>query len=92
MSHHDHSGHGHQGDNHAAHDHSDDLAPALQSLLYDQIDFAKITTLNETQPDAGSQVVKKTWSQRLDPIPVLTSDADEQLLMTIPYVLCSVLR
>ena len=88
MSNHDHSGHGHHGGSHATHDHSDDLVPALQSLLYDQIEFGKITTLNETQTDAGSQVVKKTWAQRLDPTPILTSDADEQILMTIPYVPC----
>ena len=83
MSHHDHSGHDHGG-SHAAHDHSDDLEPALQSLLYNQIEFGKITTLNETRADAGSQIVKKIWSQRLDATPILTSDADEQLLMTVP--------
>ncbi|KAJ5248722.1 hypothetical protein N7468_000173 [Penicillium chermesinum] len=56
-----------------------DITPAIQSLLYSQIDFDSITTLN-----AG--IVQKTWAERLDDKPELESDADEQLLMYIPYV------
>ena len=84
---HDHSGHG-QGDHghNDAHDHSDDTEPALQSLIYKQIEFDKIRTYNESEPDAGANVVKKTWQERLNPEPELTSDADEQLLMIVPYV------
>lgn len=82
---HDHSAHDHShGDNHEAHDHSDDVEPALQSLLWKQIEFEKITTLNESVPESGAQIVQKLWSQRLDAEPILTSDADEQLLMTVP--------
>jgi hypothetical protein len=90
--HHDHShshsdGHGHgDGHDHAGHDHSDDLTPALQSLLYSQIDFDGIVTLNEARAKAGAAIVKKTWDQRLDREPELESDVDEQLLMTIPFV------
>ena len=86
MSHsHDHarSGHGH-GDGHDAHDHSDDIEPALQSLLWKQIEFEKIITLNESETDAGARIVEKTWPQRMNPEPALISDADEQLLMTVP--------
>ena len=79
---HDHSGHGHHD-----HDHSDDIIPALQSLIYKQIEFDKIRTYNESEPDAGANVVKKTWQERLTPEPELISDADEQLLMIVPYVL-----
>lgn len=43
--HHHHDGHGHC---HDEHDHSNDITPALQSLLYSQIDFDSITTLNGT--------------------------------------------
>lgn len=39
--HHDHDGHCH-----AEHDHSNDITPAIQSLLYTQIDFDQINTLN----------------------------------------------
>lgn len=96
--HHDH-GHCHGED----HDHTNDITPAIQSLLYSQINFDLITTLNgmrpviinqvlatspdfstETTPNSGASIVKKTWAERLNDIPELESDADEQLLMTIP--------
>jgi hypothetical protein len=41
--HHDHGGHCHGED---GHDHSNDITPAIQSLLYSQIAFDAITTLN----------------------------------------------
>lgn len=78
--HDEHAGHGHDDD----HDHSDDVTPALQSSLYQQINFDDITTLNEARRDADKAVVQKTWAQRLEPEPELASDADEQLLMTVP--------
>ena len=86
MSHHqghDHSGHDH-GDH--GHDHSDETEPALQTLIWKQIDFDNIRTLNEKEPEAGAKVVRKTWQQRLEADPELESDADEQLLMFVPYV------
>jgi RNA polymerase I-specific transcription initiation factor RRN6 len=86
--HHSH-GHDHSHDDHdhshgGGHDHSNDLTPALQSTLYSQIDFDKIVTLNEGESGSGMAVVKKTWDERLDPKPELISDADEQILMTVP--------
>lgn len=81
--HDEHDGHDHHDHEH---DHSDDITPALQSSLYQQINFDEITTLNESTRDAGKAVVKKTWAERLSPEPELESDADEQLLMTVPYV------
>lgn len=75
--HDDHAGYGHD-------DHADDVTPALQSSLYEQINFDEITTLNESRRDAGKAVVKKTWAERMEPEPELVSDADEQLLMTVP--------
>lgn len=92
---HDHSGHGHDGHNHDhnhdhdhdhGHDHSDEVSPALQTLIWKQIDFDKIRTLNESEADAGRAIVEKSWQNRLDPTPVLASDADEQILMFVPYV------
>ncbi len=83
----DHHGHDHNGHDGHAHDHSDDITPALQSYLYRQIDFEQISTLNETVPGSGAAVVKKGWDKRMDPEPDVISDADEQLLMFIPYVL-----
>ncbi|TIA86051.1 DUF1000-domain-containing protein [Aureobasidium pullulans] len=86
--HDEHEGHGHghgHGHSHGAHDHSDDVTPALQNSLYKQIDFDAINTLNESSSGSGSKICKKTWDERLDPEPELCSDADEQLLMHIPY-------
>ncbi|KAI9807498.1 MAG: hypothetical protein M1825_005438 [Sarcosagium campestre] len=67
------------------HDHDDDQTPAHQTHLYSQIAFDQIQTLNETTPGSGTAIVHKTWSERLSQLPELTSDADEQLLMTIPF-------
>ena len=84
---HDHGhSHGH-GDHDHEHDHSNDITPALQNSLYDVIDFDKIVTLNEEEPNSGRAIVKKTWAERLEPEPELLSSTDEQLLMTVPYVL-----
>lgn len=84
--HDEHEGHDHGHDHsHGAHDHSDDITPALQNHIYQQIDFDAINTLNESSPKSGSQICQKTWDKRLDPEPELCSDADEQLLMHIPY-------
>jgi len=82
--HDEHAGHSHDHGDGASHDHSDDITPATQFLLYSQIDFDAITTLNEAEPRSGAAVARKTWEQRLEPRPELESDADEQLLMTIP--------
>lgn len=76
--------HGH-GHNHSHdHDHADDIEPALQTLIWKQIDFENIRTLNESESDQGAKIVEKTWLQRLDAEPNLESDADEQLLIFIP--------
>lgn len=89
--HHGHASHDHHhdhgdGDHGHAHDHSDEVEPALQTLIWKQIDFESIRTLNESEPDQGAKVVEKTWPQRLNAEPMLQSDADEQLLMFVPYV------
>ena len=89
MSHHHHS---HEHDHHDhhdhgdSHDHSDEVSPALQKLIYTQIDFPKLRTLNEEEADSGLGVIQKSWSQRMDLDPSLASDADEQLLIFVPYV------
>jgi len=86
MSHcHDEHNHGHDHSEGASHDHSDDLTPAIQNHIYEQIDFLAINTLNESMPKAGSKIVQKTWDERLNEEPELSSDVDEQLLMHVPF-------
>lgn len=84
--HDEHDHHGHDHSEGAAHDHTDDLTPAVQNQIYQQIDFSAINTLNESESGSGSKVVQKAWTERLDAEPELKSDADEQLLMHVPYV------
>ncbi|KAK8039760.1 hypothetical protein PG993_008171 [Apiospora rasikravindrae] len=78
---HDHGGHGH-GDEH---DHSDDITPALQHSLYQHINFDAVQTLNEEESGSGKAVLKKTWAERLDPAPEVASDADEQVIVQVPF-------
>jgi hypothetical protein len=68
------------------HDHDDDLTPAIQNHLYSQIDFSAVQCLNEAAPGSATAVLQKTWTQRLDALPELESDCDEQLLLTVPFV------
>ena len=92
MSHHchdEHEGHGHGGHgghDHGghAHDHSDDVTPAIQHSLYQHIHFDAVEALNEAAPGSGRAVLEKTWAQRLEPEPELVSDADEQLIVNVP--------
>ncbi|KAI1766547.1 PITH domain-containing protein [Hypoxylon sp. FL1150] len=84
--HHEHSGHGHGGHGHDHdHDHSDDITPALQYSLYQHINFDELFTMNEAERDTGKAIVKKTWAERMETEPELASDADEQILMTVPF-------
>jgi hypothetical protein len=69
---------------HGAHDHDDDITPALQNLLYEQIDFSAVICLNEEEPRSGSKILQKTWMERMEDEPELKSDADEQLLLSVP--------
>jgi hypothetical protein len=87
MSHH-HHGHDeeHAEAHNHVHDHDDDIVPALQNLLYEQIDFSKVQTLNEDESNTGRKILQKTWTQRMDVQPELKSFADEQLLIIVPYV------
>jgi hypothetical protein len=90
MSHHCHNEHTHtcggDGHDHHEHDHSDDITPALQFSLYQHIDFDQIVTLNESEHGSGKAVVKKTWAERMNPEPEVASDADEELIINVPYV------
>lgn len=83
--HDEHHSHGGDDHDHSAHDHTDDITPALQNLLYEQIDFSKLITLNEDASNSDRAICQKTWAQRLSPTPELVSSADEQLLIIVPF-------
>ncbi|KAK2066405.1 hypothetical protein P8C59_000229 [Phyllachora maydis] len=84
--HDEHKDHDHHGQSHAGeHDHSDEIASAIQFSLYQHINFDEISTLNEAQFGSGKAIVKKSWDERLNDQPELESDADEQLLIGIPF-------
>ena len=85
MSHQCHDEHDHSGHGHDEHDHSDDITPALQHSLYQHIDFDGVQTLNEETTGSGKAVLKKTWAERLDLEPEVASDADEQLIVQVPF-------
>lgn len=92
MSHHCHDEHSHShggGDHHHEHDHSDDITPALQFSLYQHINFDEVIAYNETVEGSGRAICKKSWEERLSAEPELASDADEQLLVHVPYVFFS---
>lgn len=80
------SGHGH-GCSHEHHDHAheDDSGGEAWSL-YEQVDMNALQCLNESVPDSLRHVLRP-WHKRCDPsLPQLVSDADEQLLLCIPFV------
>ncbi|KAK6535207.1 hypothetical protein TWF694_001676 [Orbilia ellipsospora] len=78
-------GHDHHGHDHAGHSHDDDVTPAIQSSLYNCIDFDAVSTLNESERNAGKKILRKTWDERLSTDPELESDSDQELLMFIPF-------
>ncbi|KAI1471216.1 DUF1000-domain-containing protein [Daldinia caldariorum] len=81
---HGHGGHDHHDHDHD-HDHSDDITPALQHSLYQHIVFDQITTLNEAESGSGREIVKKTWAESGEVVPELRSDADEQVIINVPF-------
>ncbi|KAF3936470.1 hypothetical protein ABW19_dt0207907 [Dactylella cylindrospora] len=82
---HTHGGDGHDHHDHAGHSHDDDITPAIQSSLYNCIDFDAVTTFNESTLGSGKAILRKTWDERLSTDPELESDSDPELLMYIPF-------
>ncbi|KAF3070934.1 PITH domain-containing protein 1 [Daldinia childiae] len=79
--------HEHGGDHHHnhEHDHTDDIVPTIHHSLYQHIIFDQITTLNEAQGDSGRKIIEKTWAESDQLVPELQSDADEQLIINVPF-------
>ncbi|KAJ2918444.1 hypothetical protein MD484_g1913, partial [Candolleomyces efflorescens] len=77
MADHNHCDH-HEG---CGHDHlGHDLGP--EDNLFSQIDRANVVALNTNEDGAN---VIKPWSERLDQTKLLESDADDQIILRIPF-------
>lgn len=79
-------GHGHSC-SHAHHDHAHEGEEDGEAWsLYTQVDLNRAVALNEAAPNSLGNVLRP-WHQRCDQsLPILQSDADEQLLLKIPFV------
>ncbi len=79
-------GHGHGSCSHEHKAHKCDHDEGGEAwALYEKVDTLRLICLNEKRQDSLKDVLRP-WDQRLDTsLPTLDSDADEQLLMCIPF-------
>ncbi|KAI9101655.1 galactose-binding domain-like protein [Phlyctochytrium arcticum] len=82
--HHHSQGGGDDQHEHHDHDHDGDGERGVEYTLYRQIDTDHIRCLNESEEDAAKHVFK-TWEDRFDLTKYVESDADEQLIINIPF-------
>ncbi|OJT01767.1 PITH domain-containing protein [Trametes pubescens] len=82
---HNHS-HGDCHDESNHHDHQHGLPEDIghRDNLYARIDRANVVALNAEDPEMGPAVIKP-WDQRQDEETYLESDADDQLIIRIPF-------
>ncbi|KAF9473749.1 DUF1000-domain-containing protein [Pholiota conissans] len=81
MPHEHHHGCGHESNDHD-HDH-DDAALGYQDNLFQHIDRPNVVALNA---DGNAADIIKPWHLRLDEAKFLESDADDQLIIRIPFI------
>jgi len=78
-------GHGHGGAGGCDEcDHDADPERGFEETLYPYIDLPQVTCLNEITDGAGRKCLRP-WSDRADPDRFVESDADEQLILFIPF-------
>ncbi|BET02691.1 unnamed protein product [Nesidiocoris tenuis] len=77
-------GHSHQGGCDGDQSHDDTPEMGLQYSLYSKIDIDNVECLNETVEDSGKTIFKP-WEDRLNVEKYVESDADEELLINIPF-------
>ena len=76
---------GHGGCSHEHHDHEHEGEPGELWSLFSAVDTLRLQCLNESTPNSLQNVLRP-WHQRCDRSrPKLRSNADEQLLMCIPF-------
>ncbi|OCH94886.1 DUF1000-domain-containing protein [Obba rivulosa] len=69
-----------------SHGHDHDLPEGLgpRDNLYARIDRANVVALNAAPPGTGAEVIKP-WNERTDEETFLESDADDQLIIRVPF-------
>ncbi|CAO3599888.1 unnamed protein product [Absidia cylindrospora] len=74
----------HCHDEHCDHDHDDLPGAGDQFSLYPRIHLDNVRCLNETRPDSATSIIRP-WHDRMANTEYLESDADEQLLIFVPF-------
>mmetsp|Transcript_6591 Transcript_6591/g.19966 ORF Transcript_6591/g.19966 Transcript_6591/m.19966 type:complete len:208 (+) Transcript_6591:131-754(+) len=73
------------GHSHSCEGHSHNAAESGEGWdLYKEVDKERCSALNETEAGSVKNILRP-WEKRLDPEPVMVSDADEQLLIFLPF-------
>nr|VWP01013.1 Type III effector protein XopX [Ganoderma boninense] len=81
---HSHEGGCHDESDHHDHDHGLPEDVGYRDNLFSRIDRANVVALNVEEPGKGPEVIKP-WDQRLDEDSYLESDADDQMIIRIPF-------
>jgi len=80
--------HNHDGCNdeshHHDHQHGIPEAEGYRDNLFSRIDRANVVALNAADPGRGPEVIKP-WNERLDEDAFLESDADDQMIIRVPF-------
>jgi len=75
----------HEHDHGHSHDHDHDGPNrGAEDSLYSRVDRDNVRCLNEREADSGKNVIKP-WHERNDTTKYVESDADEQLILFIPF-------
>jgi len=77
-------GHGDCHDESHDHDHDHPSETGPSDNLYAYIELANVTALNVSENTPGAKVIKP-WHERLDETVWIDSDADDQLIVRVPF-------
>ncbi|CDO77919.1 hypothetical protein BN946_scf184727.g8 [Trametes cinnabarina] len=81
---HSHGGGCHDESHDHDHDHGLPEEVGPRDNLYARIDRANVVALNAVDPEKGPAIIKP-WDQRLDEETYVESDADDQLIVRVPF-------
>ncbi|KAI0750030.1 galactose-binding domain-like protein [Daedaleopsis nitida] len=81
---HSHGGGCHDESHHHDHDHGLPENVGHRDNLFSRIDRGNVVAMNAEEPGKGPEVIKP-WDQRLDEEQFLESDADDQMIIRVPF-------